>query len=206
MVTLGTKKELLQLVGKKLPTKSLPQMNASVRKWLEAHTPEQFLRAYNPDLGGTILQSGRTSGEVARNENIPTLAAAAQVYDEATVLAWLSIEIDAVDATQGASSYNEIARRDAARLIFSRYTDMNVAELLRFFTLFKLGEFHEQTCHVGGIQRLLLALRLYRIRRDDDIRRLEREELTLAAAREREEWAAKAISYDEYLKTKDVAD
>ena len=177
-------------------------MSASVRKWLEAHTPEQFLKAYNPDLGGKIIQSGRTSGEVARNDNIPTLAAAAQVYDEATVIAWLSIEIDAVDATQGANAYNDIARKDAARLIFSRYADMNVSELLRFFTLYKLGEFHEQTSHVGGVQKLLLALRLYRIRRDDDIRRLEREEVNLAAARQREEWAAKAISYDEYLESK----
>lgn len=181
-------------------------MSASVQRWLEAHTPEQFLKAYNPDLGGVILRSGRTSGTVARNTNIPTLAAVAQVYDEATALAWLAIEIDAVDATQGASSYNDVARRDAARLIFSRYADMNVSELLRFFTLYKLGEFHEQTCHVGGIQRLLLALRLYRIRRDDDIRRLEREELNLAAAREREEWAAKAISYDEYVRTKNDVD
>lgn len=177
-------------------------MNASVKRWLEGHTPAQFLSSYNPDLGAQVLQSGRTSGEIARREDIPTLAAVAQVYDEATALAWLAIEIDAVDATQGASSYNDVARRDAARMIFSRYADLNVSELLRFFTLFKLGEFHEQTSHVGGVQKLLLALRLYRIRRDDDIRRLEREELNLAAAREREEWAAKAISYDEYVKSK----
>ena len=177
-----------------------------MQRWLEAHTPAQFLTAYNPDLGALIVRDGGTSGEVARNEKVPTLAAVAHVYDEATAVAWLMVEIDSVDATQGMSSYNEVARRDAAQMIFAKYADMNVSELLRFFTLFKLGEFHEQTSHVGGVQRLLLALRLYRIRRDDDIRRLEREEVNLAAAREREQWAAKAISYDEYVRTKNDAD
>lgn len=197
-----TKTKLLTCVGKKLPQKSLRPMSASVQKWLEGHTPAQFLSLYNPDLGAQVLQSGRTSGEIARREDIPTLAAVAQVYDEATAIAWLAIEIDSIDVMQGASAYNDVARKDAARLILSRYADMNVSELLRFFTLYKLGEFHEQTSHVGGVQKLLLALRLYRIRRDDDIRRLEREELNLAAAREREQWAAKAISYDEYIKSK----
>ena len=149
-----------------------------------------------------MLQTGRTAGEIARREDIPTLAAVADVYDEATAIAWLAIEIDSVDAVQGANSYNDIARMDAARMIFARYSDMNVSELLRFFTQYKLGEFHEKTSHVGGVQRLLLALRLYRINRDDDVRRLEREEVNLAAAREREEWAARAISYDEYAKDK----
>lgn len=142
---------------------------------------------------------GQTCGEMALRDDVPTLAAVASVYDEATAVAWLMIQIDSVDVAQGARAFDDLQRKDSARLMLAKYADMNVGEFLLFFGRYKLGEFHEQTEHVGGLQKLMLALRLYRIQRDADIRRIEREEHNLAAAREREEWARKAISYEQYL-------
>lgn len=143
---------------------------------------------------------------MARRTDVPTLANVAEVYDRATALAWLMVEVDTVDLAAGQKAFNDDARKDAAQLIFAKYADMNVAEFLLFFARYKLGEYHERTQHVGGVQRLLLALRLYRIQRDDDVRRLEREEVNLRAAHERAEWDKKAISYEEYLRQKAIDD
>lgn len=153
-------------------------------------------------MGAIVVRRALTSGQLRMREDIPTLEAVAHVYDAATAIAWLLIEIDSVDITGGVRALDETSRKDAARLIFAKYSDMNVAELLLFFNRYKLGEYHERVQHVGGVQRLLLALRYYCVQREEDVRRLEREEINLAAARQREERRKKAISYDEYKRQK----
>ena len=191
--------ELSRVVGASSAQKSTALMSSTVRGWLEAREPRQFMEAYNPAVGARVMMLGQTCGEMALRDDVPTLAAVASVYDEATAVAWLMIQIDSVDVAQGARAFDDLQRKDSARLMLAKYADMNVGEFLLFFGRYKLGEFHEQTEHVGGLQKLMLALRLYRIQRDADIRRIEREEHNLAAAREREEWARKAISYEQYL-------
>ena len=206
VMVVDVRKALSRAAEQNSRKKSPVPMSDTVRRWLAAREPKDFLTAWNPSVGARVVASGQSCGEIARRNDVPTLAAVADVYDEATAIAWLCIEIDSIDITQGAAAYSETARKDAAHLIFAKYADMNVAEFLLFFTRYKLGEFYERVQHTGGVQRLMLALRLYRIQRDDDVRRLEREEVNLKEARERAEWDKKAISYEEYLRQKAIDD
>lgn len=151
-----------------------------------------------------VIRRGLTSGELALDERIPTLAQVAEIYGEATATAWLKVQLDSIDAVQGVNAFGETARQDAVKLIYARYKDVNVGNLMQFFARYRLNEFCEQVAHIGGVQKLLTALRLYIITRDDDARRIVRGLETERAWQQRQEWEKKAISYEEYLNTKEV--
>lgn len=189
---------------KKLPEKSPTSMPTIVHDELLRWKPSEFLTRHNPDVGLAVIRRGLTSGELALDGRIPTLAQVAEVYGEATATAWLKVQLDSIDAVQGANAFGETARQDAVKLIYARYKDVNVANLLQFFARYRLNEYYEQVAHIGGIQKLLTALRLYIITRDDDARRIARNRDIERAWQQRQEWERKAISYDEYVKTKEV--
>lgn len=153
-----------------------------------------------------LVSNGYSSGQVAMLPDVPLLADVAAVYGNATAIAWLMIQIDAVDAVQGASAYSDTARRDAASLIYAKYSSLSLADLLLFFVRFRMGEFVEQTARVGGIQRLMTALRFYVMLRNNDMHRLEREAYYMQMDAQREEWKRKAITYEEYLASKESAE
>ena len=170
-------------------------MRDRLQKW----APSEFLARHNPDVGLVMMRRGMTAGELAVNEAIPTLGHVAEQYGDATAVAWLRIQLDAVDVVLGANAFGELARHSAAQLILAKYRDVNVGNLLQFFTRFRCGEYNEAVEHIGGVQKIMTALRLYMITRDDDARRVVRERETERAYREREAWREKAISYEEYL-------
>lgn len=161
------------------------------------------MTVHNPDLGTALVRRGYTCGQLALNESIPTLAHVSEVYGDATAVAWLKVQLDAVDRVLGAKAFGELERFDAARLIAAKYRDMNVANLLQFFTRYKLGEYVEDVAHVGGIQKLMTALRLYSITCNDDARRVAREREDSRNYEQRLEWEKNAISYDEWVISKD---
>ena len=166
--------------------------------------PSEFLTRHNPDVGLAVIRIGKTSGELALDERIPTLAHVAEIYGEATATAWLKIQLDSIDAVLGVNAFGFMAREEAVKLIMTGYKDVNVGNLLQFFVRYKMGEYNEAVAHFGGVQKLMSALRLYLRTRDDDARRVARERDTERAWQTRLEWERKAISYEEYLKTKEV--
>lgn len=183
----------------KLQTSRLDTARGVLQKW----TPAQFLEVHNPDVGTAIVREGYTCGHLALNESVPTLANVAEEYGDATVIAWLRIQLDAVDRVLGAKAMGELERYDAARLIYAKYRDMNVANLLQFFARYRLGEYAEATERIAGVQKILTALKLYNVTCNDDARRLEREREMQKGYEQRLEWEKKAVSYEEWLKTRD---
>lgn len=161
-------------------------------------TPSGFLTRCNPRAADTIIASGVTAGQLAVNPCNPTLAQVSEVYGDSTPLLWIKVQIDNIDSTQGARYWDETLVQDMARLIYAQYKDMSISNLLQFFARYKLGEYHERVSHIGGAQRLLAALRLYNETMIDDVKRIQREEFFAQQAQQREEWAVKAITYDEY--------
>lgn len=160
---------------------------------------------HNKDTGFAIESKGLSCGSLALNANIPTLAHVEEVYGRATVVAWLMVQIDAADALNNAKGYGDAARSDAAKMIYAKYKEVNVANMLQFFARFKMGEFSEQTARSSGVEKLLLALKCYNMQREDDVRRLQRQAEIDAAYLQRLEWERKAITYDEYVRGKRAA-
>ena len=175
-----------------------------MREELERWKPGEFLARHNPDVGLAVVKLGATSGKLALNERIPTLSHVAEVYGLATVKVWLTVQLDSVDAVLGANAFGELAREEAVKLIMTGYKDVNVGNLLQFFARYRVGDYNEAVAHYGGVQKLMTALRLYIKTRDDDARRIARERDTEKAWRERQEWAKRAINYEEYQRTKDL--
>lgn len=173
-----------------------------MRARLQSWTPSEFLRLHNPEAGLHLIKCNAYSGMLALDARIPTLAQIAEVYGEGTVMTWLKCQLDSVDVILGANALGEHARHDACRLIFAKYKDINVGNLLHFFAKYKLGEYMEQVAYVGGVEKILLALRLYMLNRNDDVARIERNRDVERAWAERQQWERKAISYDEYIKGK----
>lgn len=165
-------------------------------------TPTEFLSLYNPSAGVRLLTKGYSSGRVALLSNIPTLTDVQANFGTETVVVWLTIQIDDIDNLSGSSMFHEQTRREAALLILSAYGDMTVAELLNFFARYKLGEYTQVTQYYGGLQKILIALRHYHTMRDDDLLRLEIEAERKKA--EAEQSTRKCITYEEYLKTKEL--
>lgn len=166
-------------------------------------TPGDFLTQHNPDVGFAIERQRITSGQLALNGAAPTLGRVAEAYGEATAILWLKVQLQSVDAVLGANAFSEQALLDGARLILAKSRDVTVVNLLQFFTRYKMGEYVEKVERVGGMQKILLALKYYMITMNDDARRIEREARECKAYEQREEWARRACSYEEYLISKE---
>lgn len=168
--------------------------------------PSEFLARHNPEVGLAVIERKITAGELAMNERIPTLAQVGEIYGRATAITWLDIQLESVDRALGASAFGKALCDDAAKLIYARYKDVNVGNMLQFFARYRLGEYNERVQYIGGIEKLMTALRLYLVTRDDDARRIARNRDIERAWQQRQEWERKAISYEEYLKTKGGAE
>jgi hypothetical protein len=165
-------------------------------------TPDEFLKLYNPSAGLRLLNKGYRSGEIALMPQMPRLCDIETKYGSALAHKWLEIQLLSLDTIQGSTSFSPEAKIETSQLILSAYGDFNLAELLNFFARYKLGEFTQVTQYYGGLQKILIALRHYRMMRNEDLARLEREEEKQKRDKEREEHDSRCITYDEYLKTR----
>lgn len=184
-------------VSLKKSWKSIPP---TVAAHLSRMTPAEFMNLYNPGLSEYILMKEYHSGTLAMNCSIPTLSHVSDQYGVAAAIAWLKIELNSLDEIFNIFVSDD-ARNSVARLIFARYKHLNLAVLLLFFGRWKLGFYNNVPCR-DGVQKLLAALQQYDKSVSDDVARIEREQYFEQMNAERDEWRRKAISYEEYLKTK----
>lgn len=163
--------------------------------------PSEFFMNYPPGRASNIIAKGYTPGEVAMLPDTPTLADVEAKFGNETAVFWIKTLIDSVNMVQGAAVYPEEARNDIAALITSTYKGLNIGEFLLFFARYRLGDYTDLP--VGGLQKISAALRRYVEHRNLDIRRIEREQYNRQQEAMRREWDTKAITYEEYLKTKE---
>lgn len=165
------------------------------------NSPIDFITAYNPDRSANIIAKGYTPGEVALLADTPTLADVKTKFGSETAVKWLAIQIDSVDNIGGAKSFPKEERQSHASLILAAYSYLNIGEILLFFARYRLGDYSD--IPVGGLQKISVALQRYVEARNLDMRRIEREAYNREQEAMRREWAARAITYEEYLKSKD---
>jgi hypothetical protein len=58
--------------------------------------------------------------------------------------------------------------------------------------------------YTSGLDKITCAFALYREQRDEELERIEREQEHERMEQERKRWKERAISYEEYLRTKEV--
>lgn len=113
-----------------------------------------------------------TAGRLLLNDKAPTLADVAQVYGEATALAWLNAQLYSVDTVQGSSAFGDEALRECRQLIFAKYKRVAVVVLSLFFAEYKAGTFAKEVERIGGIQKVMVALSVYMRRANDEVNKL----------------------------------
>lgn len=163
----------------------------------------EFLAKYNPSTAGHLLEQGYTPGKVAQLPDVPCLCDVATKWGKDIAVSWIEILLTNIEEKLGNSAiFSAEAKKDAASTLFSYYRDMNLAEFLLFLGWYKLGKFKD--IYSSGLEKVMYALSIYRQQRDYELTRLEIEAEYLKAEAEREARAGKCISYEEYLKTKEL--
>lgn len=157
-------------------------------------TPAGFLKAHNPDIGASLIKAGYTPGRLAITGDCPTLEHVAAIYGEDTVIAWLNVQLSAVDLSQGSAGFGDMMLRDISNRIYAIYKRMAVASLLLFFTLYRSSEYTDAVKHVGGSFKIFEALKIYTKRANDEANRIIHEQEIEKAYQERLSWGKRTNS------------
>ena len=188
---------------------SPPKESASCERCLPANIDHylgkskvEFLAKYNPSTAGNLLEQGYTPGKVAQLPDVPCLCDVATKWGKDIAVSWLEILLTNVEEKLGNNTFLPEAKKDTASLLYSYYRDMNLAEILLFFAWYKLNKFRD--LYTSGLDKISCAFALYREQRDEELERIEREQEYERMELERKRWQENAISYEEYLKTKEV--
>lgn len=187
-----------------------PSESASCERCLPANIDHylgkskvEFLAKYNPSTAGHLLEQGYTPGKVAQLPDVPCLCDVATKWGKEIAVSWIEILLTNIEEKLGNSAiFSAEAKKDTASTLFSYYKDMNLAEFLLFLAWYKLGKYRD--LYTSGLEKVMYAFSIYRRQRDDELERLEREAEYERAERERNERASRCISYEEYLKTKEL--
>lgn len=164
-------------------------------------TKENFLAKYNPSTADHLLEKHYTPGRLALLPDVPCLCDVANRWGKEIAVSWLEILLTNVEEKLGNNTFLPEAKKDTASLLYSYYRDMNLAEILLFFAWYKLNKFRD--LYTSGLDKISCAFALYREQRDEELERIEREQEYERMEQERKRWQENAISYEEYLKTKE---
>lgn len=128
----------------------------------------------------------------------PTLAAVSSAYQPETAIAWLVAQLHSLAEYAGVKDkFTQSQLQEQASLILSEYYFLRLSEFMDFFRLFKLGKFGK---FYGNADPLVVteALRKFLDHRAKVIDRLIAQRKEEEAAREREERAREAITFEQY--------
>lgn len=135
----------------------------------------------------------------------PTLTTVRLAYSNAIAEVWIMAQIENLNEFCGVNQKMEpLQMENVSRLILIEYHYLKVSELMLFFHRFKCGKYGE-FFGVVDPQKLMTALNNFNKDRISEISKYENERKKQELNRLRDEWrnSKTAISYEEYLKTKD---
>lgn len=161
-----------------------------------------FLTTFNPDLQIKIA----ANTERAFMGNSPTLTVVKHSYSEELLTVWIMAQLENLNDFCGVTEKMSIAQMEnLARLITVEFHYFKVSELMLFLHRFKCGKYG-QFYGVIDPQKLMSALQAFASDRIMEIRSIENRRQQEELNRMRDEWrnSTTAISYEEYLKSRDL--
>lgn len=159
------------------------------------YQPITLMAAYNPGLEHILLTKGLTKGELANNQNAPSLAILKAAFGEPVAIEWINTLIyDFVDYCEQQQGVENSKLEECAAFIMARYYYLNMAELLLFFAECKLCKFGRIYGTIGAM-RIMEMLNDYISQRNEDMSRIEREQAQAKYCQPNPD----AVSYEEYL-------
>lgn len=162
-------------------------------------TPSRMAVDYNPDLQGKLAKSNLTLADIAKNDNIPSLANIRSVYGEDSAVRWLKVQFDSLnDYAEQGKGITDSQLNELCNLVLGEYYWMNLAEICNFIARFKIGKYGQFYGSIGPM-KITCSLLEYIKERRIDIERYERNQYRMLRQKEIEERGNNGISYEEYL-------
>lgn len=162
-------------------------------------TPSRMAVDYNPDLQGKLAKSNLTLADIAKNDNIPSLANIRSVYGEDSAVRWLKVQFDSLnDYAEQGKGITDSQLNELCNLVIGEYYWMNLAEICNFIARFKIGKYGQFYGSIGPM-KITCSLLEYIKERRIDIERYERNQYRMLRQKEIEERGNNGISYEEYL-------
>lgn len=154
---------------------------------------------YNPDLQGKLAKSNLTLADIAKNDNIPSLANIRSVYGEDSAVRWLKVQFDSLnDYAEQGKGITDSQLNELCDLVLGEYYWMNLAEICNFIARFKFGKYGQFYGSIGPM-KITCSLLEYIKERRIDIERYERNQYRIQRQKEIEERGNNRMSYEEYL-------
>ena len=126
----------------------------------------------NPSIGEKAL-AHRTKGEIALNEEVPSLALMRTTYGKDGTVEWLKIQFkDLFHFVEIETGNDDNQIRELSKLILAKYYYLNAAEIIYFCAECKLamyGKFYSK----AGVQQLAEMLKSYINARNREIASIE---------------------------------
>ena len=162
------------------------------------NSKDKFLLLFNPDNQVRTLDIRIASlTEKSKNSGIPTLVIVSKTFGEETTVMWLKVQLTSIITFAGIKIDEtvDVQLKELARIISKKHYMLNVYELMKFFAMFKSGEYDG---FYGKFEPLLItkALLQFREQRCEDIDKYEKE--NIAKEIEQHKNNPNAISYQEY--------
>lgn len=162
-------------------------------------TPSRMAVDYNPDLQGKLAKSNLTLADIAKNDNIPSLANIRSVYGEDSAVRWLKVQFDSLnDYAEQGKGITDSQLNELCNIVLGEYYWMNLAEICNFIARFKIGKYGQFYGSIGPM-KITCSLLEYIKERRIDIERYERNQYRMLRQKEIEERGNNGISYEEYL-------
>lgn len=162
-------------------------------------TPSRMAVDYNPDLQGKLAKSNLTLADIAKNDNIPSLANIRSVYGEDSAVRWLKVQFDSLnDYAEQGKGITDSQLNELCNLVLGEYYWMNLAEICNFIVRFKIGKYGQFYGSIGPM-KITCSLLEYIKERRIDIERYERNQYRMLRQKEIAERGNNGISYEEYL-------
>lgn len=162
-------------------------------------TPSRMAVDYNPNLQGKLAKSNLTLADIAKNDNIPSLANIRSVYGEDSAVRWLKVQFDSLnDYAEQGKGITDSQLNELCNLVLGEYYWMNLAEICNFIARFKIGKYGQFYGSIGPM-KITCSLLEYIKERRIDIERYERNQYRMLRQKEIEERGNNGISYEEYL-------
>ena len=164
--------------------------------------PSNLFAVYNPSLQGNLSNSKLSLAEIALNSNIPSLALISTTYGRDIAIEWMKIQFASINEYAGQGKGASDAQLiEMCQLLLGEYYWMNLAEICKFISLFKLGEYGKFYESIDPMT-ITHSLRTYIGERYADIERYEREQERIRRQKEIEERGKNGVTYAQYLEMK----
>lgn len=161
----------------------------------------QFAERFNPQIQAKLIAK-KADYVYCFKTKYPSISTLALAYTEEGLINWLKIQFDNLNDFVGVKEKMSIGQiNEVSALFYYDCCSLNIAEVAFFFVKFKLGSFGEFYGTVDPL-KIMIAKNQFISERGASLNYYQIKKANEESENKRQQWAQKAITYEDYLLTK----